>query len=372
MARACFLFPLSVMLTACLLCLSVADAAPPEKATPDTLFSAVRLTSAMTFCDERVNLDFADARERMEKEMLLTLWDRPQVVLWIKRAARYMPIIEAKLKKNRLPEDLKYISLVESALRPHAGSPKGAMGFWQFTAGTGQKYGLQVDSEKDERRNIFKSTDAAMKYLKDLYSMFGSWTLAAAAFNMGEQGLLAEIMVQDERDFYKLYLPLETQRYVFRIISAKIILSRPENYGFFYEKQDLYAPLTYDRISLDCFQETPIAVVARAAGTHFKMIKDLNPEIRGHYLYPGQHRILVPNKSGNGFYARFSKQLAKYNEKQQNRIYVVKAGDNLSVIADRFNIPLPVLIIWNKLDISQNIHPGDRLIIFPPEGNPAD
>ena len=350
------------------LSLGVADEQQPSETFKiPSLFSAVRFDTGMTLFGEKVVLDRNDTRERMEKEMLLTLWDRPQIVLWIKRSNRYLTLIEEKLRKHKMPEDLKYIALIESALRPHAGSPKGAMGFWQFTQSTGLKYGLQIDTEKDERRNILKSTDAALQYLNDLHEMFGSWTLAAAAFNMGEQGLQAEIMVQKSKDFYDLYLSLETQRYVFRIICAKLILENPRAYGFDFGPDDLYPPLTYDRIEMECFDETPIAVVSHAADTTFKMIKDLNPELRGHYLYSGRHELLVPKGSGKAFHARYKKSLKHWQEKKQDRIYVVKKGDNLSIIADRFNVPLPVLIIWNKLDVSKNIHPGDRLIIYPLE-----
>ena len=343
------------------------DASVKENSAIPSLFTAVRIEGPLMFCGEKVRLGGNDTRERMEKEMLLTLWDRPQVVLWIKRANRYLPIIEQKLRQHKMPEDLKYVALVESALRPHAGSPKGAMGFWQFTKSTGVKYGLQIDEEKDERRNVFRSTDAAIAYFKDLYALFGSWTLAAAAFNMGEQGLQAEIMVQKTNDFYDLYLSLETQRYVFRIMTAKMIMTNPRAYGFEYLPADLYPPLAHDRLELECFEETPIAVVAQAAQTSFKQIKDLNPDIRGHYLYAGQHLLLIPKGAGKGFHQRYKKLLAQWQSGKQDRIYIVKQGDNLSSIAKRFNVPLPVLIIWNKLDVSQNIHPGDRLIIFPRE-----
>ena len=328
-----------------------------------SLFAAARINGPLKFCGEEVQLDKNNARERMEKQMLLTLWDRPQVVLWLKRSRRYFPLIEEKLKANQVPEDLKYITLVESALRPHVGSHRGAVGFWQFTPSTGKKYGLQIDSEKDERRNIYKSTDAAIAYLKELYETFGSWTLAAAAYNMGEHGLQAEMMVQKSENFYDLYLPLETQRYVFRIISAKCIMAQPQTYGFHFSRKDLYPPPEYETVEMECFDETPIALVARAARTRFKDIKDLNPELRGHYLYAGRHLINLPEGSAEGFQSRLATLVKQWEKKQKDRVYVVKKGDNLSSIAERFNIPLPVLLIWNNLDFADPIHPGDRLVI---------
>ena len=332
-----------------------------------SLMTSIRANVSLDFCGEPVPLENQEIRERLEKELLLTLWDRPQVILWIKRSGRYLPLIEAVLKEQQMPKDLKYIAVAESALRPHVGSPKKAIGFWQFMSATGRKYGLKIDSEKDERRNIFKSTQAAVRYLKDLYHLFGSWTLAAAAYNMGEEGLQAEILAQKTNNYYLLYLPLETQRYVFRVISAKIILENTEKYGFQLKEEDLYPPLTFDRVTVECFQETPILLVAQAAGAHFKRIKDLNPEIRGHFLAVGTHSILIPEGSAEGFQDRFKGLVDRWMAERMERIYVVKEGDNLTTIAERFNVPLPALVIWNRLGRKKYIHPGDRLVIYSPE-----
>lgn len=278
-----------------------------------------------------------------------------------------MPLIQQMLKQKNMPDDLKYIAIVESALRPHVGSRKGAIGFWQFIDSTGRKYGLQIDTEKDERRNIFTSTRAAIAYFKDLYEDLGSWTLAAAAYNMGEEGLKSEILAQKIDDFYRLYLPLETQRYVFRILAAKLILTDPQKYSFSYNPQDLFTPLEFDRIKIECFQETPIHIIAQASGTYFKVIKDLNPEIRGHYLSAGSHTLLIPKGSSPGFQSRFKALVNQWLAVKQERVYVVKEGDNLSTIAERFNVPLPALIIWNRLGKKKHIYPGDRLVIHSDE-----
>ncbi len=176
------------------------------------MVAAVRFQEPIDFCGEAVPLESASVRERFEKEMLLSLWDRDQAVLWLKRSTRFLPVIEALLAEAGVPDDLKYVAVAESALRPHAGSPKGAIGFWQFLADTGRKYGLTINARIDERRNLWTSTRAAIRYLQKLYADFGSWSLAVAAFNMGEEGLKAEILAQDQKDFYRLYLPLETQR----------------------------------------------------------------------------------------------------------------------------------------------------------------
>lgn len=347
----------------------------PAEAEPGafpSLAAGLHIDQPLDFCGEPVELDNRDVLERLEKELLLTLWDRPQVVLWLKRSSRYLPIIEKMLADNDLPADLKYIAIVESALRPHAGSRKGAIGFWQFMDATGRKYGLIVNSEKDERRNIFRSTEAAIKYFKALYDMFGSWTLVAAAYNMGEQGLQSEILSQRTSNYYRLYLPLETQRYVLRIIAAKMIITAPQKYGFQVSSRDRYPPLEFERIELECFQETPLTVVAQAAHTYFKVIKDLNPEIRGHFLAPGSHAILIPAGSGEGFHQRFKKLLDQWITTARQRIYVVRQGDNLSTIARRFNVPLQALVIWNRLGRQKHIYPGDELVIYPGEIGPDE
>jgi hypothetical protein len=125
--------------------------------------------------------------------------------------------------------------------------------------------------------------------------------------------------------------------------------------------------LAYDRINLECFQTTPIYLIAEAAKTHFKVIKDLNPEIRGHHVAAGVHSLLIPKGAAKGFQPRFKELVDVWSAGKEERVYVVMEGDNLTTIADRFNIPLPVLIIWNRLKGKKHIYPGDRLIIYSPD-----
>ena len=336
------------------------------------LEESIRMLPDLAFCGEPVPLNDPDVRERMEKELLLSLWDRDQAVLWLKRSRRYLPVIEEMLAKAGLPDDLKFIALAESALRPHAGSPKGAIGFWQFMPETGRRYGLVVNDAIDERRNLAASTRAAIAYYGDLYERFGSWSLAATAFNMGEEGLEAEIMAQGIRDFYRLYLPLETQRYLFRVLSAKLIVTQPEQFGFHLQDGDYYAPLPFATVDLTCFEETSLTVVAQAAKTDFKRIKDLNPELRGHYLGAGTYTLAVPEQGVAGLQERFGKLHAEWVQQRRERVYVVQPGDNLSTIAEQFRVPLPAILIWNRIDLNRPIHPGDRLIIYPIEETPKD
>jgi membrane-bound lytic murein transglycosylase D len=340
-----------------------AHATLPEALQIPSLIASIRLQGSLSFCGEAVPTHEQEVRERYEKELLLALGNRAQVVLWLKRSRRYLPYIEETLRDQQMPDDLKYVAFAESSLLPHAGSSKGAVGYWQFIPSTGRKYGLTIHARIDERRNIFTSTRAALRYFKELHDRFCSWTLAAAAYNMGEDRLMAEILEQGTDNYYHLHLPLETQRFIFRILSVKVILSDPARYGFHFEEQDFYPPPAFDVVQLNCNQETPIRIVAQAAQTHFKAIKDLNPQIRGHYLSAGRHQVLVPKESASGFTDRYNKALAKYLLSLKGSVYIVKQGDNLSMIAERFGVPLLSLVIWNGLDVTRPIHPGDRLVI---------
>ncbi|MCP3921547.1 MAG: transglycosylase SLT domain-containing protein [Desulfobacterales bacterium] len=335
-----------------------AESSPSTK----ILLKAIKI-SDLSFCNEKVPLERFEIKERFEKEMLLILWDKPQVILWLKRAARYFPHIEEELKKNKIPDDLKYIVVIESAVRPHIGSRKGARGFWQFIPGTARQYGLKVNRFADDRRDIKLSTLAAIKYLKKLYIKFDSWTLAAAAYNMGERGLNYEMTEQDVIDFYNLHLPLETQRYILRIIAAKYIMKDPSKFGFDIKKDDLYKPYEFDEIIVSTKYKIPLRIVAQAAGTYFKKIKDLNPKFRKYYLR-GTHEIRIPKDEAKNFFQKYRPLVAEYLKNKTDQTYVVRNGDNLTTIAEQFNIPLKSLVYWNQIKRRDRIHPGDKLVIY--------
>jgi membrane-bound lytic murein transglycosylase D len=329
-----------------------------------SLVSAIRVDGPLDFCGEPVPLDNFAVRERLEKELLLILWNRPQIILWLKRTTRYFPYIEKALVQNNMPDDLKYIAVVESALLPHAGSSQGAVGYWQFMKQTGLRYGLTIDEDIDERRNLFASTAAAVAYLQDLHGLFNSWTLAAAAYNLGEDRLQNEKTSQRVDNYYEFYLPPETERYILKIIAVKLILSNPSHYGFDLRKDDYYRPLTFDRVKITLPGQTPLYLMAQAAGTYFKQIKDLNPEIRGDAMVKGTHIIAVPKGAGENFHTRFASLSEKWQQESNIHIYVVKKGDNLSTIADRFKVALPALMAWNDLGSDYFIRPGEKLVIY--------
>ena len=334
----------------------------------DVLLSALKLDPPVMICGETVPVDDPRVVERFEKEMLVSLGNRPQVILWLKRTTRYFPTIERMLKEKGLPDDLKYLAIAESALRMHAGSRKGAMGVWQLMPQTARKYGLMVNNNVDERRNLFLSTPAALVYLNDLHDRFGSWSLSLAAYNMGEEGLEAEILEQGVSDYYRLYLPLETQRFLFRILSIKRIIEAPQQHGFTISSDGYYAPEAFSTIQIDAFSDLPLRLIADAAGTDFKTIKDFNPELRGYYLSAGTRRINIPGHGEAGFQVRLSERIREEAGRRSQRIYIVHQGDSLSGIAEKFDVPLAALLIWNRIGLHKIIHPGQRLVVSPPAG----
>ncbi|HPD55876.1 MAG TPA: transglycosylase SLT domain-containing protein [Smithellaceae bacterium] len=336
-----------------------------------SFIEATRISEELDFCGEPVPLQDETVRERLERELIICMDNSDDIILWLKRSRRYFPYIEELLKKNNMPDDLKFIAVAESSLRTYAGSPKGAMGYWQFIESTAIKYGLTVNNDIDERRNFFLSTPAALNYLKDLYALFGSWTLAAAAYNMGEDGLKAEIIVQKVNNYYRLFLYQETQRYIFRILAIKMILSNPEKYGYKLTKDDFYQPVEFDTIKITAEQTIPITVIAEAANTYFKTIKDLNPQLRNYYLPPGNFTLHIPKGTAILFNQRLESLLSKWMNEKSERIYTVQSGDNLSSIAERFNVSVKALMIWNSLTSTSRLTAGQKIIVFPGNNNAA-
>ena len=329
-----------------------------------SLINALKISEPLTFCNESVPLSDPDVKERLERELLVSLDNSDDVILWLKRANRYFPHIEKVLKNNSLPDDLKYIVIAESSLKPLAASNKGAVGFWQFIESTGNKYGMKINNDIDERRNFFISTEKATAYLRDLHALFYSWTLAAAAYNMGEEGLKTEMLVQKVNNYYQLYLNQETQRYVFRILAAKIILSNPGKYGYYLTEEDLYKPVQFDRVEITANQSVPLYIIARAAMTNFKVIKDLNPHIKNYYLPAGKYDLLVPKGTASGFSERYENLLKQWLNEKEKSVYTVKTGDNLSTIAKRFNVTVKAIMIWNGISTAKDVSVGEQLFIF--------
>ena len=259
-----------------------------------TQASYVTFPETLTICNEPVPLADRNVWERMDREFMLNIYDQGQVYLWLKRSNRYFPFIEARLKEKGMPDDLKYLMVAESSLLPRAISSKGAAGFWQFIEKTGKRFGLQKKTWIDERFDLANSTDAAINYLKMLYDQFGKWTLAMAAYNCGEVRVREEIVQQGENDYFRLALPQETERYVFRILTAKVILSNPVLYGFDLPATETYLPIETDTIVLQLPQSILLRDIAKGCGSYVKELKELNPEIQGQTLPPGVHQLKIP------------------------------------------------------------------------------
>ena len=267
--------------------------------------SSYRLPQEVFLCGERVPLEDRNVWENLDREFLVALDSEAQVLLWMKRARRYFPYIEKRLKEIGLPDDLKYVAITESGLRPYAVSSSGASGIWQFIASTGEKYGMRRNRVIDERFDFFKATEGALTYLKSLYEEFKSWTLAMAAYNAGENRVRKEIDLQKTKDYFYLDLPMETERYVYKIAVAKVILSEPEKYGFHLEKNEFYDLLQVERVSIELTQPLPIIDVARAVGFFYKEIKEMNPQLSEETIPPGTHVLNLPPGTSERFWDFF-------------------------------------------------------------------
>ena len=242
----------------------------------------IELPESLDFCGEAVPLDRFYVRESLERELLVNAYRHSSTILLLKRTTRWFPVIEPIMRKNNLPEDFKYLAMIESDLT-NAVSPSKAVGFWQFLEGTGKQYSLEIYKEVDMRYHQEKETQAACDFLKELYAKFGSWTLAAAAYNCGGGKVSRTIEEQHVDSYYDMLLPAETERYVYRILALKLITQNPEKYGFHISDEGWYQPLEYKTITVT---ETidDLAQFAINQGTNYKMLKYYNPWLRTNKL----------------------------------------------------------------------------------------
>jgi len=251
----------------------------------------------LEFAGEKIPTENFEVYERMEREFLSNTYWHSATILAIKRANRWFPIIEPILKKNNLPDDFKYLCIAESNLE-NVISPAGATGFWQFMTPAGEKYGLEINSQVDERYDVEKSTEAACKYLNDSYNIFGSWITAAASYNMGQDGITEQQARQKSNNYFNLVLNSETSRFVARIVSLKYILQSPEKYGFDITEEKKYKPLAYDEVTLDS-SVTDLADYANSLGVNYFILKMYNPWLRDNALSnksKKSYSIKIPTK----------------------------------------------------------------------------
>ncbi len=254
---------------------------------------AIKIPANLAFAGERVPIEKHDIKERIDRELLVNTYWQSNGLLWIKRTHKYFPIIEPILKEKGVPDDFKYLAVIESNLR-NVTSPAGAKGFWQLLKGAAKENGLEVNGNVDERYHLEKATRAACDYLLKAKRKFGTWTLAAAAYHDGSGGINGKLNQQQVTSYYDVLAGENTQRYVPRIIAAKEILMQPEKYGFQFDEEDLYQlPKSYP-VKVDTIINN-IASFAKKFNTNYKELKIHNPWLRENKLN---------NKSGKTYYIK--------------------------------------------------------------------
>lgn len=256
----------------------------------------------VTFDGEKIDLRRYDRRERMDREMNAFTYMHSTTMLLIKRANRYFPIVEPILKANGIPDDFKYLMVIESNLNNVARSPAGAAGLWQFMPATAREFGLEVNDNVDERYNIEKATVAACKYFKQAYAKYGDWMAVSAAYNAGQARISSQLEKQLASHAMDLWLVEETSRYMFRLLAAKEIFSNPQRYGFLLKREHLYPPIPYKKVTVN----TPIDNLdeyAKQQGITYAQLRDANPWLREHSL---------KNKSGKTYVLNIPTQEGMY------------------------------------------------------------
>ncbi len=264
------------------------------------IISAIDIPADLNFAGELVPQEDPEIMERVDREFLVNTYWQSNAVLLIKRANKYFPVIEPILARNGVPDDFKYLAVAESGLQ-NTVSPAGATGFWQIMKATGREYGLEVNDNVDERYHLQKATEVACQYLKRYKEHYGSWTLAAAAYNAGPGSISKYMGQQKAETYYDLLLGEETGRYVFRLLAIKEILSHPEKYGFEVDSADMYSAVPTFTVEVD----EPVADFADFAKEYeinYKILKRHNPWLREAHLNNAtqkKYTIEIPNK---GYY----------------------------------------------------------------------
>ena len=246
-----------------------------------TYYRAHKVPDCVEFAGEVVDLKRYDLRERMDRELIAFSYSHSISLLMLKRSTRYFPIVEPILKECGVPDDLKYLMVIESNLDPIAYSSAGAAGLWQFMTASGRQYGLEVNDNIDERYNVEKATRAACKYLKDLYRKFGSWMAVCASYNAGPGAISKKMEEQQSGNPMNLWLVQETSRYMFRVLTCKLMFEDPKSFGFILDEDDYY-PYIKPRKTVTVTETIPdLASFARENGTTYYELRLANPWLRG-------------------------------------------------------------------------------------------
>jgi membrane-bound lytic murein transglycosylase D len=248
-----------------------------------TLWSAPPSPEQLSFAGEAVPLHRWDVKEKLDRELLLNYYGQGNILYLLKLANRNFPLISARLKANGVPDDFKYLCIAESNMQSWAVSKAGAVGPWQFMDGTAPGYGLEVNAEVDQRRDLEKATDAACRYLKSAYQRFGNWTAAAASYNCGQGGYAQQAAFQQTKNYYDLQLPEETNKYIFRILTFKYLMEHATELGYVVKQDELYEEVPVRNVTVSS-SISNLAQFAISNGTTYKMLRQLNPWIKGKSL----------------------------------------------------------------------------------------
>lgn len=257
----------------------------------------IEFTDDITFAGERVPLEMFNIRERYERELLSTCYFHSNTMLLVKRSSRWFPVIEPILAKYGIPDDFKYLCVAESTLS-NAVSPAGAVGFWQFMERTAKEYGLEINKDVDMRYNVELETEAACRYFLKSYEIYHNWTLVAASFNAGTRRLNKFLKEQKVHSYYDLLMADETERYIFRILAFKTILSNPEKYGIYVSKDLEYQPFRYKVVVVDKSVDN-WADFAIEHDITYKLLKIFNPWLRSNSLkvkHGESYEIKIPKR----------------------------------------------------------------------------
>lgn len=253
-----------------------------EKFNRDYRIYAINLPENLVFLDEHVPLLQFDIAEKLDRELLVNTYWQSQTLLFLKRSQKWFPIIEPILKREGIPEDFKYLAVIESGLQDIV-SPSGAAGFWQIMKATGSEYDLEVNADVDERYHLEKATKVACTYLNEAYQKYGSWALAAASYNMGMNGLDRKLEEQQVNSYFDLHLNSETSRYVYRMMAVKFILENPEDFGFNFREKDLYQMIPTREVMIEASIPN-LSSFAIEQGISLRLLKSLNPWLRSDKL----------------------------------------------------------------------------------------
>lgn len=340
----------------------------------------ITIPKDINFAGEGVPVDDFTVRESLERELLVNTYWQSQTLLFHKKANRWFPVIEPVLKRNGVPDDFKYVALIESGFS-NVVSPQKAAGFWQLIEPTAKNYGLEISEDVDERFNVDKSTEAACKYFKEAYAKYKNWTLVAASYNLGMGGIDKQVDRQQTGSYYDLYLNEETSRYVFRLLAVKEILTRPKTYGYQLRQKDLYPPLQVYTVKVDS-SITDLPAFAIKQGCTYKILKYLNPWLITGKLSNPEHKTYViqfPKKgvklygidddvASPGAIDTTSKFVTPAEVKGDSLshpfVHVMKEGEKLAQVAAEYKVNEEQLRVWNKLGEDEQPKAGTEIVIL--------